>query len=211
LSGYILQVSAVPKAGSLLVADHPALEFLNSTYAPEGNVHELIGDGRALGAWLVEARLIDEKAAARWRRRFGADALDEIAREARALRTWAAEWIDRWARRPHESYETELRKLAELLERADDYPMLERVEGRFRVVPRRHERSPDEILAMLAGFIASLIAEEDPALVKHCEGSGCTLRFLDRTRAHRRRFCSVATCGNREKVAAFRARQRERG
>jgi predicted RNA-binding Zn ribbon-like protein len=105
----------------------------------------------------------------------------------------------------------EVRKLNELLERADDHRVLERAGNRFRVVPRRRDRSPGEILAMLAGSIASLIAEEDPALVKRCAGSGCTLRFLDRTRAHRRRFCSVATCGNREKVAAFRARQRERG
>jgi predicted RNA-binding Zn ribbon-like protein len=193
------------------VADHPALEFLNSTYSPEGNVHELIGDGRAFGVWLVEAGLVDERTVARWRRRFGADALEEVAHEARALRTWATEWIDRWTSRPDAPYETETRKLNELLERADDYRMLERVEARFRVVPRRHDRSPGEILAVLAGSIASLIAEEDPVLVKHCAGSGCTLRFLDRTRAHRRRFCSVATCGNREKVAAFRARQRERG
>jgi len=204
-------VSRPPKTGALRVADHPALELLNSTYAPQGNVHELIGDGRAFLRWLVEVQLLDERTAAHWRRRFGAGALEDVAREARALRTWAAVWIDRWTRRPHDPYEEETRKLNALLERADDYPMLERAEGRFRIAPRRHERSPGEILAMLAAHVASLIAEEDPALVKRCAGSGCTLRFLDRTRAHRRRFCSVATCGNREKVAAFRERQRERG
>jgi len=204
-------VSRPPKTGALRVADHPALELLNSTYAPQGNVHELIGDGRAFLRWLVEVQLVDERTAAHWRRRFGGRALEDAAREARALRTWAGEWIDRWTRRPHDPYEEETRKLNALLERADDYPMLERAEGRFRIAPRRHERSPGEILAMLAAHVASLIAEEDPALVKRCAGSGCTLRFLDRTRAHRRRFCSVATCGNREKVAAFRERQRERG
>nr|WP_254214234.1 CGNR zinc finger domain-containing protein [Burkholderia multivorans] len=32
------------------------------------------------------------------------------------------------------------------------------------------------------------------------------LWFLDRTKSHRRRWCSKALCGNRQKVAAFRRR-----
>jgi len=203
-------MSRPPKTGALLVADHPALEFLNSTYAPDGNVHELIGDGQAFLVWLVEAQFIDDRTATLWKRRFGAEALEKVAHEARTLRAWAGEWIQRWRRQPEEPYEAEARKLNGLLERADDYRALEKIQGRFRLGPRRHDRSPDEILAVLAGSIASLIAGEAPALVKKCAGSGCTLWFLDRTKAHRRRFCSAATCGNREKVAAFRERERER-
>jgi predicted RNA-binding Zn ribbon-like protein len=54
-----------------------------------------------------------------------------------------------------------------------------------------------------------LITQEDASLLKSCSGSGCTLWFLDRTKAHRRLFCSATACGNRAKVAAFRQRQRE--
>ena len=158
----------------------------------------------------MEARFIDEQTASQWKRRFGAEALEKVAHEARTLRTWAEDWIQRWRRRPDDPYEAEARKLNGFLERADDYRALEKTQGRFRLGARRHDRSPGEILAVLAGAIASLIAGEDPALVKKCDGSGCTLWFLDRTKAHRRRFCSTATCGNREKVAAFRKRERER-
>jgi predicted RNA-binding Zn ribbon-like protein len=52
------------------------------------------------------------------------------------------------------------------------------------------------------------VARENASLVKQCAGPGCTLWFLDRTKAHARRFCSAAACGNRAKVAAFRERQR---
>jgi predicted RNA-binding Zn ribbon-like protein len=203
-------MSRPPQTGPLLVADHPALEFLNSTYAPDGDVRELIGDGQAFLAWLVEARFVDEGTATSWKRRFGVKALEKVAHDARGLRTWSGEWIERWRNRPDEPYEAEARKLNGLLERADDYRALEKAQGRFRIGARRHDRSPGEIIAALAGSIASLIAGEDPALVKKCAGSGCTLWFLDRTRAHRRRFCSAATCGNREKVAAFREREREK-
>src|ERR1700736_4994761 len=37
----------------------------------------------------------------------------------------------------------------------------------------------------------------------------CTLYFYDTTKNHRRRWCSVAACGNRHKVAAFRSRQKK--
>jgi predicted RNA-binding Zn ribbon-like protein len=46
-------------------------------------------------------------------------------------------------------------------------------------------------------------------VLKWGAGAGCTLWFVDRTKAHRRIFCSATTCGNRAKVAAFRQRQRE--
>ena len=48
-----------------------------------------------------------------------------------------------------------------------------------------------------------------PALIKRCAGTDCSLWFVDRTKAHGRMFCSAAACGNRAKVAAFRQRQRE--
>lgn len=192
----------------LLLADHPALEFLNSTFGPVGEVRELIGDGRALLTWLAEATLLGEPDVARIRRRLGSQALEQLAHEARAFRSWVTDWLERWRERPGDPYEPELRRLNAMLRQARDFRELQRVGTRFALISRRHDDSGAELLAMLAGHVASLIAEEDPALVKRCASSACTLWFLDRTKAHRRRFCSVSACGNREKVAAFRARQR---
>jgi hypothetical protein len=50
-----------------------------------------------------------------------------------------------------------------------------------------------------------LTPEDDFACVKACEGQVCSLLSLDKT-ARARRWCSMAICGNRAKVAAFRAR-----
>jgi predicted RNA-binding Zn ribbon-like protein len=35
------------------------------------------------------------------------------------------------------------------------------------------------------------------------------LWFFDRTKSHRRRWCSMAVCGNRHKAARFRASRRD--
>jgi predicted RNA-binding Zn ribbon-like protein len=75
-------------------------------------------------------------------------------------------------------------------------------------VDRQEIDSPGALVALVATQLATLLANEDPELIRDCAGTGCTLTFVDRTKAHRRQFCSAAACGNRAKVAAFRSRQR---
>jgi predicted RNA-binding Zn ribbon-like protein len=45
--------------------------------------------------------------------------------------------------------------------------------------------------------------------LKRCEGTRCSLLFLDTSRPGRRRWCSMERCGNRAKVAAHRRRRKE--
>ena len=65
-------------------------------------------------------------------------------------------------------------------------------------------KSPEQVLAPLAEAAAMLITQEDFSLVKKCEHKDCVLWFYDRTKAHKRRWCSMKVCGNRNKVMKFR-------
>jgi predicted RNA-binding Zn ribbon-like protein len=67
--------------------------------------------------------------------------------------------------------------------------------------------NPTELLGPIAEAVADLICNQDFRLIRSCGGAGCILLFLDRTKAHGRRWCSMAVCGNRAKAAAHRARQ----
>lgn len=62
------------------------------------------------------------------------------------------------------------------------------------------------LLGPLAEEVALLLAEGDFALVRQCEHPDCVMWFYDRTKSHRRRWCSMALCGNRHKAAQFRKR-----
>lgn len=42
--------------------------------------------------------------------------------------------------------------------------------------------------------------------LRRCEAPGCGTIFIDESRGRRRRWCSMARCGNRAKAAAFRSR-----
>ena len=195
----------------LLIAGHPGLDFLNTRFVqlPERTPVELLGDGRAFVEWLVQAGLLDEQTASKCKRRFGAAALDDAAAEARKLRHWASEWIDRWREGDLEAGPgPELHRLNRLLERGSGYrEVMDDGEG-VRIVERARVEAAGDLLAIVALQLALLVADEESTLVKECAGADCVLRFVDRTKAHRRVFCSAAVCGNRAKVAAFRARQR---
>jgi predicted RNA-binding Zn ribbon-like protein len=58
----------------------------------------------------------------------------------------------------------------------------------------------------VAEAVAQLLVEGNVALIKQCEHPDCILWFYDRTKAHKRRWCSMALCGNRHKAAQFRKR-----
>jgi len=61
----------------------------------------------------------------------------------------------------------------------------------------------DWLLAAVARSGADIIAEGAHARLRLCANPQCGLLFYDDSRTHRRRWCSMAVCGNRSKVAAF--------
>ena len=67
--------------------------------------------------------------------------------------------------------------------------------------------TPQQALAPMAESAADMLANGDFKLIRQCESEACVLWFYDRTRSHQRRWCSMASCGNRHKVATFRKRR----
>lgn len=61
----------------------------------------------------------------------------------------------------------------------------------------------DWLLAAVARSGAEIVAEGARARLRICAHPQCGLLFYDNSRTRRRRWCSMAVCGNRSKVAAF--------
>ncbi|MCZ2496467.1 hypothetical protein GN316_06840 [Xylophilus sp. Kf1] len=78
----------------------------------------------------------------------------------------------------------------------------------FRFTARRRSADAACLLEPVAQGLVTLLTDTPMALVRQCEAHDCTLLFHDMTKSHRRRWCSMAACGNRMKVAAFRSRKK---
>jgi predicted RNA-binding Zn ribbon-like protein len=69
--------------------------------------------------------------------------------------------------------------------------------------------SPDWIVAWRAAEHYLRLIEERPERIRKCANPVCTLRFYDVSKAGARRWCSMATCGNRAKYRSHHARQNQ--
>jgi predicted RNA-binding Zn ribbon-like protein len=78
--------------------------------------------------------------------------------------------------------------------------------GSLRMVFVARESGPEWLLAAIARSAAEIVSEGANGRLRVCANSACGLLFYDSSRTRRRRWCSMAVCGNRHKVAAFARR-----
>jgi predicted RNA-binding Zn ribbon-like protein len=213
---------ANPRPAPFFIADDVALDFLNTIASPWGAEIEWLANGADLVVWLDQAACLPADVAAQFRAQAGTRALDAVAGEARELREWFRGFAAKHAGRALERRALcELAPLNELLGCDEAYWEIEYAppagedgaDNDAHALQWRTQRrwsNPRTLLLPLAHAMGDLICEKDFSLVRRCEGQGCTLWFLDVSKAHARRWCSMAVCGNRAKAAAHRARTRQR-
>lgn len=178
------------------VGDHLAMDLLNTEARSQGEVVDFWNSGADVLRWLQRHDVVPRSAG---KPVVAADLLTQ----ARKLRTQARELI---ARRK-EGKIGNVRGLNEYLHAYLSAPHLERdSEGNFTLARIAHGDDVGSLLGPVAEAVARLLAESDFALVKQCEHPDCILWFYDRTKSHKRRWCSMAQCGNRYKASQFRKR-----
>jgi predicted RNA-binding Zn ribbon-like protein len=208
-----------PRPPAMFIADSRGLDFLNSIATPVDKPVEYIGSGEDFLQWLQEAELVGAEILASLRKRAAPGELDDVAAQARGLREWFRGFVEEYRGKPLPAIALKkLEPLNQLLARDEEFGQIvarDRKQGEdarsgLQWEVQRRWRSTDVLLIPVAKAIADLVCSEDFSDVKGCEGHGCTLFFLDKTRARARRWCSMAICGNRAKQAAHRKRARRR-
>ncbi len=203
------------RSPAMFLADAPGLDFLNSLGVPVDTEVEWLASGDDLLAWLEAAALVERETLDEIRRTAKPAELDALAQRARALREWWRGFVQRHRGKPlARSAASELEPLNQLLARDETFAQVVALakgdvhEGGppLALVSRRRWTSPETLLLPLANAIAELVTSADFTDVKKCESPTCVLHFLDTTRGRRRRWCSMAVCGNRAKQAAHRDR-----
>lgn len=213
---------AEQRPAPIFVADASGLDFLNSIATPVDAQVEWIGSGEDLISWLLQAGLVPPGVISELRKAAVPGELDAVAAQARKLREWFRGFVKAHKGKPLKSrLFQDLEPLNRVLARDEEYGQVaarETVRKKSQASrdepavsgltwsPQRQWRSPDALLFPIAKAMARLVCEEDFQYVKACEGHRCTLMFVDRTRGHARRWCSMSVCGNRAKQAAHRER-----
>ena len=181
------------------IGDHLAIDFVNTARMVGGALTDTLQTDHDVRVWLSLANVPVSSKPATWK----AGALVEAARYLRQAALDAIEVKKRGERPP-------LKALNAFLNSSTSHSILVE-QSASKVVFKRvyHGATPEEFLGPVTESVADLLAQSDFDLVRKCASERCVLWFYDRTKGHGRRYCTAEGCGNRAKVAAFRARARE--
>jgi predicted RNA-binding Zn ribbon-like protein len=175
----------------------PALDFVNTRRERWRRDVECLLAVEEVVVWLVRARLLPQpmKAPA------------SVLAEARVLR----EAIDSGVRAAVQRRAPDPSAVAVIddwLALAGSRPALLTDQiGRPVLSERPMADSPRRALGMVAYDAARMLGvESERARVRICGSETCSARFFDRSPAARRRWCSMALCGNQNKARRYRAR-----
>ncbi|HJT01278.1 MAG TPA: ABATE domain-containing protein [Terriglobales bacterium] len=194
------------KDGFLFLGNQLALDFVNTRPVQDGRAMELLPDFQAVLRWFQAADVVTAQQARSLQQQCGNSPEARQAVEAlRALREKLRKEIlarEAGGKLHHATLE-ELNCLMA------QHPMRTRlrIAGKGLTTELYFEpQQPGDLFAPLAHSAAELFSDVDPRRVRKC--AHCVLHFHDTSKKGTRRWCSMQLCGNREKVAAYAARQR---
>jgi predicted RNA-binding Zn ribbon-like protein len=188
-----------------LVAGRLALDFANLSPASRDlSWQEFV-------SFLVDARLVSDDRAARLRPLLSTEpqAVDavllRILRLRESLRAIFTSLVDE---KPFPASWAE--PINEILRITEGHDELVSMKGAWSLQFVARESGLDWLLAAIARSAAELLVEGPHAPIRRCANPSCRLFFYDDSRTHRRRWCSMSVCGNRNKVASFLRRRSPR-
>jgi predicted RNA-binding Zn ribbon-like protein len=193
--------------GFLFVANHIALDFLNTKPILDKGPQELLTNCNALERWLSESGIVT------------------TSRERAMVHRWSVSVEDNGLMRDLTAFRERLRAAVTRLE-AGSLPsdmFVAELNGLLMRFPRtivlrkkdsqlmREEtvdfQRPESLWGIIAAAAADLFSNVDVSRVRKCET--CVLHFYDTSKKGSRRWCSMNICGNRVKVAAYQRRLRK--
>jgi predicted RNA-binding Zn ribbon-like protein len=187
---------------SSLIAGRLALDFANTSPMS----HDLSWD--EFVSFLLDAKLVTPARAAKLRPLLLSEpqAVDAILLKILRLReAFRAVFGSVVERKPFPRHWAD--PINEILRVTEGHDELVPQEDGWRLQFIAREEGLEWLLAAIARSAADLLVEGYEAPVRRCANPSCLLFFYDDSRTHRRRWCSMATCGNRHKVATFLRRR----
>ncbi len=184
-----------------------SLDFLNTRPVIDGSPVELLPDRASLARWLGASGLIAPREAKRLERSWSAPLgyarmMAEIRKFRERLRQAAFQMEAGGA--PSRAFLAEVNRLLSAHPQTDEIIASDSGPARRK---RFDPQTPMDVFAPILDSVADLLTAPDKSRLRKC--GSCILHFYDTSKKGTRRWCSMSSCGNRSKVAAYARRKRE--
>jgi len=179
-----------------------SLDFVNTFGLTHGQHFDDFATTREAIDWLHKRTGLDPDLVA--------DSPAELARITRARSAFRELWDATAEGRP--VAETALREVNRVLRHRSVLELepasADHARPTLRLASRFTGDEVDCALAELAEPLVRAIGGEEASKARICANDTCRWVFFDNSRTHQRRWCDMASCGNRAKAARHRARAR---
>ena len=178
----------------IVIADHPVLDMLNTAAIVNKQQDDFWQTDEDVIYWLETVANIKLTSHKTFKQ-------GELLKTARLLREVIRKLV---VKKKGDSLDS-IKSLEPFLDASLSWVRLQKnAEGQWQQHRCYKQDTVEQVFAPITEAAAALLAEVDFNLVRVCEHEECILWFLDRTKTHKRRWCSMALCGNRHKVAKYR-------
>ncbi|WP_417536455.1 CGNR zinc finger domain-containing protein [Methylophaga sp.] len=178
----------------IVIADHPVLDMLNTVAIVNKQQDDFWQTDEDVIYWLETVANIKLTSHKTFKQ-------GELLKTARLLREVIRKLV---VKKKGDSLDS-IKSLEPFLDASLSWVRLQKnAEGQWQQHRCYKQDKVEQVFAPITEAAAALLAEVDFNLVRVCEHEECILWFLDRTKTHKRRWCSMALCGNRHKVAKYR-------
>jgi predicted RNA-binding Zn ribbon-like protein len=188
-----------------------ALDFVNTIDSRGSETRkDLLKDYASMVQWAEGAKLIGGKTGDRLRRLAGEapGQAQSVLRHAIQLREAIYDIFSAVVER-RAIPSAALACLNDTVQKASEHAQITHVSKRFAWEWIQPDENLDSILWFVARAASELLTSDDLAYVGTCASEPCGWLFLDQTKNHRRRWCEMKTCGNRDKARRYYHRQRD--
>ena len=190
------------KVSFLWLGNAPFLDFINTEIVQDGKPVDLLNEVNDLYEWLSQAGFHVEVAPELDKTK----PAEEILRASRAYR--------RALRLAMQTITTTGVVPLEILHKTNDYLLrrnhwfeLSKASNGHLLRDHWTVEQPEDVCSPIAHSFAQFLSLGDLSRVRKCKNPDCVLYFNDTSKSGTREWCSLALCGNRLRVAAFRRRK----
>ena len=186
------------------IGGHPLIDFVNTKMTPGGQPVDQLTSNDDVVAWMVDVGLIEEGNVL-----FAVAEDPNLLAEARTFRQKMREMLANIVAEQPISENT-VGEINAKLVYWQGTPQLIKTDDTYTRPFRHKVTQPAQLLALLAHTAAQFVTDVDFRYVKYCDNAACIRYFLDTSRNHSRRWCSMEGCGNRHKASAHYARKKKK-
>ncbi|MGO0059817.1 CGNR zinc finger domain-containing protein [Brevibacillus fluminis] len=158
---------------------------------------DLLDDDEKAEQWLLANDLLAKEK--------GGDGLQGIIAELRSLRAHCLEILADLERGEVDPKRT--LQLQSIVENVQVRLSLSHAEDKLELICRGVTMT-DEVRYQVVHSIIHTLQHVSRERIRSCEHEECILHFIDTSKSGKRRWCSMETCGNRQKAAEFYARKK---